>query len=442
MRRSAYFLPTLKEIPSEAQVASHQLMLRAGMISQSSAGIYSWLPLGTAVLKNIEDIIRQEQNKIGAQEIIMPTIQSADLWRESGRYDAYGQEMLRLQDRHERDLLYAPTAEEVVTDIGRHYLRSYRDLPCLLYQIHWKFRDEIRPRFGVMRGREFLMKDAYSIDLTQEEARTSYKKMMHAYVQTFRRLGLTAVPVRAETGAIGGDLSHEFHIVAKTGESALYYDARLEEIMAQKDEAVDVEDLMSLYAAADDLHRSESCPVPAEKLKQARGIEIGHIFYFGTKYSEALKLTVTGPQNETIVPHMGSYGIGVSRLVAAIIEAHHDEQGIIWPESIAPFQIGLINISPGEASCVQKCESLYQSLLASGISVLYDERDERPGVKFAEMDLIGLPWQVRVGAKGMAKGIVELKNRSTGACEEISLDNALDKLLPRTKEEFKKQGRS
>lgn len=419
MRRSRYFLPTMKENPKEAQIISHQLMLRAGMIEQSSAGIYSWLPLGLAVLKNIEQIIREEQNKIGAQEILMPTIQSAELWRESGRFDAYGQEMLRFKDRHERDLLYAPTAEELVTDIARHHMKSYRDLPCCLYQIQWKFRDEIRPRFGVMRGREFFMKDGYSIDIDQESARQSYKDMMRAYVRTFRRMGLTAVPVRADTGPIGGDLSHEFQVIAKTGESALFYEERLEEVMQRPD--VDVEEIMSLYAAAEEMHIPAESPVPESALKQARGIEVGHIFYFGTKYSDVMGLRLTGPNNESIAPHMGSYGIGVSRLVGAIIEASHDDNGIVWPVSVAPFKVGLINIKPQDQETTNVCEAIYASLNAQGISVLYDDRDERPGVKFAEIELIGLPWQVRVGPKGVAQGVAELKNRQTGDMVEIPL---------------------
>jgi prolyl-tRNA synthetase len=422
MRRSQFFLPTLKEVPSEAQIVSHQLMLRAGMIHQSSSGIYSWLPYGTRALQNIETIVREEQDKVGALEVIMPTIQSADLWRESGRYEAYGEEMLRIKDRHKRDMLYAPTAEEVVTDIARRHLKSYRDLPCILYQIHWKFRDEIRPRFGVMRGREFLMKDAYSLDLTPEDAVKSYQKMMHAYVRTFRRMGLTAVPVRAETGAIGGDLSHEFHIVAKTGESKLYYDGRLDELMKTTGD-VDVEQIMSLYAAADDLHDSKKCPVPEDQLHHARGIEIGHVFYFGTKYSAALNAQVMGREGETIMPFMGSYGIGVSRLVGAIIEASHDEKGIIWPTSVAPFKVGLININTSDAACVKVCDELYHNLMGQSISVLYDDRDERGGAKFAEMDLIGIPWQIRVGPKGMATNQVELKCRATGETQDLTLES-------------------
>lgn len=424
MRRSQFFLPLLKETPSEAQIISHQYMLRCGMVHQTSSGIYSWLPLGTRVLQNIANIIREEQNRIGAQEIIMPTIQSADMWRESGRYDAYGQEMLRMQDRHERDLLYAPTAEEVVTDIGRRNLRSYRDLPCVLYQIHWKFRDEIRPRFGVMRGREFLMKDAYSIDLTPEAAVQSYHQMMRAYIRTFQRMGLTAVPVRAETGAIGGDLSHEFHIVAKTGESALYYDRRLESLMTA-DQSVDVEEIMSIYAAADDLHRPEACPIPESQLNQARGIEIGHVFYFGTKYSAAMGLEVTGPKGDQIIPHMGSYGIGVSRLVGAIIEASHDERGIIWPLAVAPFHVGLLNLGPGDTTCRETADRLYAQLQDRRLEVLYDDRDERPGVKFSEADLIGLPIQLRVGPKGLAKGVVEVVCRQTAQVLELPIDEAV-----------------
>lgn len=421
MRRSQFFLPTLKEVPAEAQIVSHQLMLRAGMIHQSSAGIYSWLPHGTRVLQNIEQIVREEQNKAGALEIIMPTIQSADLWRESGRYDDYGEEMLRVKDRHKRDMLYSPTAEEVVTDIARRHLKSYRDLPCILYQIHWKFRDEIRPRFGVMRGREFLMKDAYSLDLTPEDAVRSYQAMMRAYVKTFRRMGLTAVPVRAETGAIGGDLSHEFHIVAKTGESKLYYDGRLDILM--KAAEVDVEQIMNLYAAADNLHIAQKCPIPEEQLRYARGIEIGHVFYFGTKYSEALNAHIMGKNGEPITPFMGSYGIGVSRLVGAIIEASHDENGIIWPASVAPFKVGLININTGDPKCVKICDEVYQKLLNQQISVLYDDRDERGGAKFAEMDLIGLPWQIRIGPKGIANGQAELKFRATGETHELALES-------------------
>lgn len=422
MRRSRFFCPVYKESPKEAQVISHQLMLRAGMIEQSSAGIYSWLPLGLRVLRLIEQIIREEQDKIGAQEILMPTIQSAELWRESGRYEAYGEEMLRIKDRHERDLLYSPTAEELITDIARHHLKSYRDLPQCWYQIQWKFRDEIRPRFGVMRGREFFMKDAYSIDLDAQTARASYMNMMRAYVNTFRRLGLTAVPVKADTGPIGGDLSHEFHVVAKTGESALFYEKRLEDLMQNTNIDVPVDDIMSIYAAADEMHKPEECPVPEADLRTARGIEVGHIFYFGEKYSRALGLKITGPDNSEIIPHMGSYGIGVSRLVAAIIEASHDDQGIIWPHSVAPFQVGIISIKEEDTATRETCERLYNTLQDMGLRVLYDDRKDRPGFKFAEQDLLGLPLQVRVGPKGLEANEVEVKDRKTGEIKMIPVD--------------------
>ena len=430
MRLQHYFLPTLKESPQEAQIVSHQLMLRAGMICQSSAGIYSWLPLGTRVLQNIAQIIREEQNRAGAHEVIMPTIQSADLWRESDRYDAYGAEMLRVTDRHDRELLYAPTAEEVVTDIARRFVRSYKELPQILYQIHWKFRDEIRPRFGVMRGREFLMKDAYSFDVDEKAARLSYHEMMVAYLRTFARLGLAAVPVRADTGPIGGDLSHEFHIVANTGESLLYYDKVLDDFMASRG-AVDVDKLMQVYAMEETMHDEKTCPVKAEDLRQARGIEVGHIFYFGTKYSQALGATMTTAEGKQLPLHMGSYGIGVSRLAAAIIEACHDERGIIWPEAVAPFKVGLVNLKAGDASCDEICEAFYSALEKQGISVLYDDRQESVGVKLSTMDLIGLPWQLRVGPKGLAGGIVELKNRRTGETLEIPKETALDALASR-----------
>lgn len=426
----SYFLPVLKEDPAEAQVVSHRLMLRAGMIAQHSAGIYSWLPLGTKVLKKVENIIRQEQNAAGAQEIIMPTVQSADLWRESGRYDAYGQEMLRFKDRHDRDLLYTPTAEEVVTDLARRYVRSYRDIPQMWYQIHWKFRDEIRPRFGIMRGREFLMKDGYSLDRDEEGAKLSYQRMMDAYLRTFRRMGVTAIPVRAPTGAIGGDLSHEFQVLASTGESLLYYDRALNNIISGREEAT-FERITSLYAMEQELHQPALCPVKENDLCQARGIEVGHIFYFGTKYSQALGARVTTQGGESTNLHMGSYGIGVSRLVAAVIEANHDDKGIIWPTAVAPFHISLINLKPGDALCTNLANILYKAFQERGIEVLYDDRDERGGVKFATHDLIGTPWQVRIGPQGAAKRMVDVKQRSSGEVQEISCDSALMQLCER-----------
>jgi prolyl-tRNA synthetase len=422
MRLSRYFLPTLKENPSEAQIVSHRLMLRTGMVYQTATGIYSWLPIGTRVLRKIEQIVREEQNRIGAQEIIMPTIQSADLWIESGRYDAMGEEMLRIKDRHKRDMLYTPTAEEVVTDIARKHIKSYRDLPTSLYQINWKFRDEIRPRFGVMRGREFLMKDCYSFDLTYEDAQKSYQMMLEAYMRTFTRMGLKAIPVKAATGAIGGDLSHEFHILASTGESLIYYDAALENIVAE--DRLDVQKLLGLYAAEEEMHTPEKCPIPESSLKKMRGIEVGHIFYLGTKYSDPLKAAIIDASGKNSIMHMGCYGIGVSRLVGAIIEANHDEAGIIWPESVAPFKIGLVNLKPEDDRCKEACEEIYKGLEQKNIEVLYDDRNERAGVKFATMDLIGLPWQWRVSPRNLEKNVIEVKNRKSGEVHEISLENA------------------
>lgn len=427
MRLSRYFLPVLKEAPAEAEIVSHRLMLRAGMIQQLAAGIYNWLPLGFRVLKKIERIVRDEMDRAGAIEILMPTIQPADLWIESGRYDAYGPEMLRILDRHERKMLYGPTNEENVTDIFRRHVKSYRQLPLNLYHIQWKFRDEIRPRFGVMRGREFLMKDAYSFDLDAEGARRSYDAMFVAYLRTFARMGLTAIPMQAESGPIGGNMSHEFQILAQTGESHVYYDRAFEEIDFSAAD-LDVERLKSLYAATDDKHDPARCPVPAERLRAGRGIEVGHIFYFGTKYSKPMGATVTGPDGREVEVEMGSYGIGVSRLVGAIIEAYHDEHGITWPRPVAPFEVGLVNLRPDDSACAAMAEDLYRRLQAAGIEVLYDDRDERAGVKFATMDLIGLPFQVTVGPRGVKEGKVELKERRSGARSELAPESLLDRL--------------
>ncbi len=428
MRLSVYFLPTLKENPAEAQIVSHRLMLRAGMIRQSAAGIYSWLPLGHRVLRKVEQIVREEQDAAGAQELLMPTVQPAELWRESGRYDAYGKEMLRIVDRHDREMLYGPTNEELITDIFRRDVKSYRDLPKILYHIQWKFRDEVRPRFGVMRGREFLMKDSYSFGLDFDGAKRSYEAMYTAYLKTFARMGLTAIPVAADPGAIGGNMSHEFHILAETGESQLYYDAAYEDVM--KSGVIDISVLGKYYAAADEKHDPNGAGVPpADRLRTTRGIEVGHIFYFGTKYSAPLNAVVAGPDGEPVAVEMGSYGIGVSRLLGAIIEASHDDAGIIWPESVAPFRVGLINLKTGDATCDSACEDLYRTLSESGIEILYDDRDERAGVKFANMDLIGLPWQLVVGPKSLAAGNVELKNRKTGERHEMSLESAVARLI-------------
>lgn len=424
MRASQFFLPVIKENPSEAQIASHRLMLRAGMIRQLTSGIYNWLPLGLRVLRNIEAIVRDELNKAGCQEILMPTIQPAELWQESGRYEDYGKEMLRITDRHDRAMLYGPTNEEVVTDIFRQNVKSYKQLPMQLYHIQWKFRDEIRPRFGVMRGREFLMKDAYSFDIDHESAVKSYNLYFRAYLAIFKRLGLTAIPMKADTGPIGGDMSHEFHIVADTGESAIYYDKAFD-----SPHEMDIEEMKQLYAAADEMHDPATCPVAKENLREARGIEVGHIFNFGTKYSEMLGAKVANANGEEVFAQMGSYGVGVSRLVGGIIEASHDDAGIIWPESVAPFHVALVNIKPGDAACDEACEEMYRKLQSQGVEVLYEDSDQRAGAKFATMELIGIPWVVTVGPRGIANGMVELKHRTSGEKQELSAESALLKLL-------------
>lgn len=437
MRLSRYFLPILKENPREAEIVSHRLMLRAGMVRQQAAGSFSWLPLGKRVLDKVCRIIREEQDRSGAQEIMMPTIQSADLWRESGRYDDYGKEMLRIKDRHERDMLYGPTNEEMVTDIFRAYVKSYRDLPLNLYHIQWKFRDEVRPRFGVMRSREFLMKDAYSFDLDFEGAKAAYNRMFVAYLRTFTRLGLKAIPMRADTGPIGGDLSHEFIILAATGESEVFCERKFLELpvpQADVDFANDAEiagivtEWTTPYAATEEMHQeADWASVPEENRLSARGIEVGHIFHFGAKYSEPMKAAVTGPDGKDYFVSMGSYGIGPSRLVAAIIEASHDDNGIVWPEAIAPFDIALINMKVGDSACDSACEELYAALTAAGRDILYDDTDQRAGGKFATADLIGLPWQVIVGPRSVAAGEVEVKNRATGERETMAVKSLLER---------------
>ena len=435
MRLSTFFMPTLKETPTEAQIVSHRLMLRAGMIRQTSAGIYAWLPLGHRVLKKIEQIVREEQDAAGAQELLMPTIQSAELWKESGRYDDYGKEMLRITDRHEREMLFGPTNEEMITDIFRAFVKSYRQLPLNLYHIQWKFRDEIRPRFGVMRGREFLMKDAYSFDIDPASAKRAYQKMFLAYLRTFARMGLKAIPMRADTGPIGGDLSHEFIILAETGESGVFCHKDWMKLDVLQNAPGFDEDLQAffdrttaIYAATDEKHDAATCPVPESDLVSARGIEVGHIFYFGTKYSKPMNAVVAGPGGESIPVEMGSYGIGVSRLMGAIIEASHDDNGIIWPDAVAPFNVGIVNLKVGDAESDRVCNELYYKLRANGLDVLLDDRDERAGAKFADMDLIGLPWQLVVGPRGLKNGVVELKRRATGEKEELSVESALAKL--------------
>ncbi len=435
MRLSRFFLPVLRETPAEAQIVSHRLMLRAGMIRQEAAGIYAWLPLGHRVLKKVEQIVREEMDRAGAVELLMPTLQLADLWRESGRYDAYGPEMLRIKDRSERELLYGPTNEDMVTEIFRAYVKSYRALPLNLYHIQWKFRDEVRPRFGVMRGREFLMKDAYSFDIDPEAARASYNRMFVAYLRTFHRMGLKAFPMKAESGPIGGELSHEFIVLAETGESAVYLDRRLLEIEAPSEDIdyeADLKPLVdkwtSLYAATEDVHdaaRYERETAESDRLS-ARGIEVGQTFFFGDKYSKPMKATVTAADGSEVAVQGGSYGVGVSRLVGAIVEASHDDAGIVWPDPVAPFGVGIVNLRPGDAAVDAACEKAYLALTTMGREPLLDDTDERPGGKFATMDLIGLPWQLIVGPRGLADGVVELKRRAGGERQSLSLERVLE----------------
>jgi len=438
MRLSRFFLPILRETPKEAEIASHRLMLRAGMIRQEAAGIYAFLPLGLRVLQKINQIVREEQDRSGAIEMLMPTIQSADLWRESGRYDDYGKEMLRIKDRHERDMLYGPTNEEMITEIFRSYVRSYKDLPLNLYHIQWKFRDEVRPRFGLMRGREFLMKDAYSFDVDLAGATHAYNRMFVAYLRTFARMGLRAIPMVADTGPIGGNLSHEFIILASTGESEVYCHRDYLDVEVPG-EGVDFDDVAGLqkivdrwtglYAATSEKHDAAAfAELPADKQMSARGIEVGHIFYFGTKYSEPMKAVVAGPDGVERPVHMGSYGIGPSRLVAAIIEAFHDDVGIKWPEAVAPFRAAVLNLKQGSPDTDAACERIYGALMQKGVDTLYHDLDERPGSKFAAMDLIGVPWQVVVGPKGLAEGKVELKRRLDGSRELLTPEEVIARL--------------
>jgi prolyl-tRNA synthetase len=439
MQLSRYFLPILRETPKEAEIVSHRLMLRAGMIRQEAAGIYAFLPLGLRVLRKVCRIVREEQDRAGAVEMLMPTVQPAELWRESGRYDDYGKEMLRIQDRHERDMLYGPTNEEMITEVFRAYVRSYKDLPLNLYHLQWKFRDELRPRFGLMRGREFLMKDAYSFDIDFAGARHAYNKMFAAYLRTFARLGLKSIPMVAESGPIGGNLSHEFIILASTGESEVYCHRDYLDFPAPPENVNfgNVEELQkifdqwtSLYAATSEKHDAAAfAKLPADKQVSARGIEVGHIFYFGTKYSEPMKAVVTGTDGSERPVHMGSYGIGPSRLVAAIIEASHDDAGIIWPESVAPFTVAILNLKQGGGETDAACQELYRALSERGIEVLYDDLDQRPGAKFATADLIGIPWQILVGPRSLAEGKVELKKRADNSRELITPASAVERLV-------------
>ncbi len=437
MRLSRYFLPVLREVPKEAEIVSHRLMLRAGMIRQQASGLYSWLPLGYKVLRKVQQIIEEEQNRAGAVELLMPTLQPADLWRESGRYDDYGKEMLRITDRHERDMLYGPTNEEMITDIFRASVKSYKDLPLNLYHIQWKFRDEIRPRFGTMRSREFLMKDAYSFDTDKEKAVEAYNRMFVAYLRTYYRMGLTAIPMRAETGPIGGDLSHEFIVLADTGESAVFCHADLLEkpipagdVDYRGDLRPIVDDWTSLYAATEDMvdMAEYEASVPEDKRISARGIEVGQTFYFGDKYSAPMKAHVTGPDGQDAPVFMGSYGIGLTRVVPAIIEACHDDDGIIWPVSVAPFEAVLVNLKAGDAACDAACDKLYAALQAAGIDMLYDDRDQGAGAKFATADLIGIPYQIVLGPRGLKSGEAEIKHRKSGERESLPLDAVVQRL--------------
>ncbi len=438
MRMSRYFLPTLKENPTDAQIVSHRLMLRAGMIKQASSGIYSWLPMGFKILRKLENIVHEEQQRAGHNPILMPTLQSADLWRESGRYDDYGEEMLRITDRHGHDMLYGPTNEEQVTDIFRSHVRSYKDLPQTLYQIQWKFRDERRPRFGVMRGREFFMKDGYNFDIDKDSALHAYNRHLVSYLRTYERMGLKAIPMRADSGPIGGDDTHEFLVLADTGESEVFYDTKILDLTLG-DREVDYDnwdqcaDIMkewtTPYARTDETHDEALFnEVPEERRKVSRGIEVGQIFYFGTKYSEAMGATVTNAEGKDVPVHMGSHGIGVSRLIGAIIEASHDDKGIIWPEGVTPFGVGIVNLKQGDDEADTACEALYKSAIALGLDPIYDDRNERAGGKFATMDLIGMPWRITVGPRGLKNGVVELTSRKTGESEEMTPEMALEKL--------------
>ena len=438
MRLTRYFLPVMKETPADAQIVSHRYMLRAGMIRQQAAGIYSWLPLGFKVLKRIEQIVHEEQQRAGHLPVLMPTIQPADLWQESGRYNAYGPEMLRIRDRHDRDMLFGPTNEEMITDIFRGYVSSYKSLPLTLYHIQWKFRDEIRPRFGVMRGREFLMKDCYNFDLTKEDALHAYNRHLVTYLRTYERMGLKAIPMRADSGPIGGDDTHEFLILAETGESDVFYDSAVMDLHLG-DRVVDYDDHAACkavmdeftgpYARTDETHDDDLfLEIPEERRRRGKGIEVGQIFYFGTKYSEPMGAVVVNDAGERVPVHMGSHGIGVSRLLGAIIEASHDENGIIWPEGVTPFHCGIVNLKQGDAEADRACEDLYAALVAKGLEPLYDDREERAGGKFATMDLIGLPWRITVGPRGLKNGVVELTSRRTGDSEELPPEKAVARL--------------
>ena len=423
MRLSKYFIPTLKENPIDAKITSHRLMVRAGMIRQTSSGIYTFLPLGLKILQKISDIVRKNMEEISCNEILMPIIQPKELWLESQRYDSYGKEMLRMHDRHERGLLFGPTHEEVITDIFRKNIASYKDLPKSFYQIQTKFRDEIRPRFGVMRAREFMMKDAYSFDINFTDAKKTYNEFYKIYFKIFKQLGLNAIAVKANNGAIGGNLSHEFHILAETGESVIYYNKKFDQLKDQINED-SINELQNLYSATDETHDAKNCPIDKEDVKSHRSIEVGHIFHFGDKYSKSMKASVTNNKGKETYPLMGSYGIGVSRLISAIIEANNDKNGIIWPQEIAPFNVNLVNLKPENEECTKICNDLYQKLKHNN-DVLYDDVIGTIGVKLANADLIGIPKQIIVGPKSVKEGYAEVKNRKTGKKENVKFDKLI-----------------
>ena len=435
MHLSKLFLPILKENPAEAKIKSHQLMLRVGMIKQSSSGIYSWLPLGLKIMKKIENIVREEQNNIGAQELLMPTIQSADIWKESGRYEDYGEEMLRIKDRQNREMLYGPTNEELITEIFRASIKSYKSLPQSLYHIQWKFRDELRPRFGVMRCREFLMKDAYTFDLSDEDAVKSYNKMYFAYLKTFKRMGLAAIPMAADTGPIGGNLSHEFVILAETGESKIYADKRIFEIDTKSFNLNDLSlkkmrnNFDTYYAVTDDKFNKSDFEkkVLQENRLITKGIEVGHIFYFGDKYSKPLKANVDLQGGKKISVKMGSYGIGVSRLVAAIIEAKFNNNIMKWPISVSPYEVAIIPmISKNDNSYLIKSQKIYKELIKHNIDVLLDDTDENISAKIKKFNLIGIPYQIIIGQKSEGD-LFEFKEIDKES-QNLSIDKVVQKL--------------
>ena len=433
MLLSRFFIPILKENPKEAQIASHVLMLRAGLCQQSASGIYSWLPLGKIILDKITNICKNEMLLAGANEILMPTLQPAEIWKESGRYEDYGKEMLRIKDRNDRDLLYGPTNEELVTDIFRTHVKSYKELPLNLFHIQWKFRDELRPRFGVMRGREFLMKDAYSFDVDYESSIISYNKMFVAYMKLFKKMGLKAIPMKADTGPIGGDLSHEFIIIAETGESEVYlekellsFDGILNEVNYDSNLQDMVDKYTSFYAATDEKHDPKAYNKDLNNLIKSRGIEVGHIFHFGQKYSKPMQANINTNIGNNIPAYLGSYGVGLSRLVGAVIEANHDEKGIIWPKELTPWYYNLINLKNGDDDCDNICYDLYNKIKSMSKTVLYDDTMDRAGSKLAKADLIGIPFQIIIGPRGIKDKIFDLKDRKNGEIKKLSYDELIN----------------